>query len=77
ADFFTSSPYKWLGAPTGCGLLYVRQEVQDRLWPTIASSGWDTETTARRFETLGQRADPIVIALGEAIDFQNVIGKDR
>ncbi len=77
ADFFTSSPYKWLGAPTGCGLLYVRQEVQDRLWPTIASSGWDSDETARRFETLGQRADPILIALGEAIDFQSVIGKDR
>ena len=77
ADFFCSSPYKWLGAPTGCGLLYVRQEAQDRLWPTIASSGWDNDTTARRFETLGQRADPIMIALGEAIDFQNMIGKDR
>ncbi|UCC71375.1 MAG: aminotransferase class V-fold PLP-dependent enzyme [Gemmatimonadota bacterium] len=77
ADFFTSSPYKWLGAPVGCGLLYVSEEVQDRLWPTIASSGWDTDETARRFETLGQRADPIVIALGEAIDFQNLIGKER
>ncbi|NIN71454.1 MAG: aminotransferase class V-fold PLP-dependent enzyme [Gemmatimonadetes bacterium] len=55
----------------------MRQEVQDRLWPTIASSGWDSDETARRFETLGQRADPILIALGEAIDFQSVIGKDR
>jgi len=77
ADFFTSSPYKWLGAPTGSGLLYVRREVQDRLWPTIASSGWDTDQTARRFETIGQRADPIVVALGEAIDFQNHIGRER
>jgi selenocysteine lyase/cysteine desulfurase len=77
ADFFTSSPYKWLGAPTGCGLMYVRKEAQDRLWPTIASSGWDTDQTARRFETLGQRADPVVIAVGEAIDFQTMIGKAR
>ncbi|MGD8699962.1 MAG: aminotransferase class V-fold PLP-dependent enzyme [Gemmatimonadales bacterium] len=77
ADFFTSSPYKWLGAPTGCGLLYVRKEVQDQLWPTIASSGWDTDQTARRFETIGQRADPIVMALGEAVDFQTHIGKER
>jgi selenocysteine lyase/cysteine desulfurase len=77
ADFFTSSPYKWLGAPTGCGLMYVREEAQDRLWPTIASTGWDSDQTARRFETLGQRADPIMIALGEAIDFQAMIGKER
>jgi selenocysteine lyase/cysteine desulfurase len=76
-DFFTSSPYKWLGAPTGCGLLFVSSEVQDRLWPTIASSGWDSRRNATRFETLGQRADPIIFALGEAIDFQNRIGRDR
>jgi len=76
-DFFASSPYKWLGAPTGVGLLYVRREAQDKLWPTIASSGWDSYENARKFETLGQRADALIIALGEAIDFQNAIGKER
>ncbi len=76
-DVLASSPYKWLGAPTGCGLLYVRKEAQDRIWPSIASSGWDTHKNARRFETLGQRADPLILALGEAIDFQSIIGKRR
>ena len=76
-DFFASSPYKWLGAPTGVGLLYVRKEVQDRLWPTIASSGWNRYNNARKFETLSQRADALTIALGEAIDFQNAIGRER
>ena len=76
-DFFAASPYKWLGAPTGVGLLYVRKEVQDKLWPTIASSGWDRYTNARKFETLGQRADALTLALGEALDFQNAIGKER
>jgi selenocysteine lyase/cysteine desulfurase len=76
-DFFATSPYKWLGAPTGVGMLYVRKEAQDKLWPTIASSGWDRHQSARKFETLGQRADALAIALGEALDFQNVIGKGR
>jgi isopenicillin-N epimerase len=76
-DFFATSPYKWLGAPTGVGLLYVRKEVQDKLWPTIASSGWDRYQSARKFETLSQRADALTIALGEALDFQNAIGKER
>jgi selenocysteine lyase/cysteine desulfurase len=76
-DFFATSPYKWMGAPTGVGVLFVRQEVQDKLWPTIASSGWDTEKTARKFETLSQRADALTIALGEAVDFQNAIGKQK
>ncbi|NIM59508.1 MAG: aminotransferase class V-fold PLP-dependent enzyme [Candidatus Aminicenantes bacterium] len=76
-DFFASSPYKWLGAPTGIGLFYVRKEAQDKLWPTIASSGWDIRESARKYETLGQRADALAVALGEAVDFQNAIGKQR
>jgi len=76
-DFFASSPYKWLGAPTGIGLFYVRKEAQGKLWPTIASSGWDSRESARKYETLGQRADALAVALGEAVDFQNAIGKER
>jgi isopenicillin-N epimerase len=76
-DAWCSSPYKWLGAPPGVGVLYVRKDVQDRIWPTIASSGWDTRQSAAKFETVGQRAPALTIALGEAIDFQNHIGKQR
>lgn len=76
-DFFASSPYKWLGAPTGVGLFYVRKEAQDKLWPTIASGGWDRHENARKYETLGQRADALAVALGEALDFQSAIGKER
>jgi len=76
-DALATSPYKWLGAPTGCGVLYLRRSIQDRLWPTIASAGWDGDTGAARFETLGQRADPLIFGLDEALDFQNAIGKQR
>lgn len=76
-DFWAGSPYKWLGAPCGVGIFYVKKGVQERLWPTIAMSGWDTQPDARRFETLGQQADPLVFALGEAVDFQNTVGKER
>jgi len=76
-DFWCSSPYKWLGAPPSVGVFYVRKEVQDRLWPTIATSGWDTYKTAERFETFSQRADALALALGEAMEFQNHIGRTR
>lgn len=78
-DFFVSSPYKWLGAPTGIGLLYVKKDVQDRVWPTIvgARGDWTAMKSARKFDPSGQRADALVYALDEAIDFQNLIGKDR
>lgn len=76
-DFFASSPYKWLGAPTGVGLFYVRKEAQDKLWPTIVTGGWDTYKNARKYGTHGQDADALVLALGEALDFQNAIGRKR
>lgn len=76
-DFLAASPYKWLGAPCGCGILYVRAGLEERLWPTIANSGWDTREGALRLGTIGQRADPLVFALGEAVDFQMTVGKAR
>jgi selenocysteine lyase/cysteine desulfurase len=76
-DFYATSPYKWLGAPTGVGVFYVRKESQDKLWPTICTSGWDNPDSARKFETLSQRAVALIIALGEAVDFQTHIGKAR
>jgi isopenicillin-N epimerase len=76
-DCWASSPYKWLGAPAGTGVFYIRRDVQDRIWPTVATSGWDTNKDAHRFETLSQRSDALIMALGEAIEFQNRIGRAR
>ncbi|MBM3294239.1 MAG: aminotransferase class V-fold PLP-dependent enzyme [Candidatus Aminicenantes bacterium] len=76
-DFWASSPYKWMGSPTGIGLLFVRRDVQDKLWPTVVSSGWDAASGARKFDPSGQRLEAMVHALGEAVDFQNRIGRDR
>src|SRR5437879_2289540 len=48
-DMYSSSPHKWLMAPKGSGFLYVRDEVIDRLWNTIATEGWhDTRSEERR-----------------------------
>jgi selenocysteine lyase/cysteine desulfurase len=76
-DFFASSPYKWLGAPTGVGLLYVRKEVLDKVWPTIVSSGWESTQGAAKLDPSGQRSDAMLFALDEALNFNNRIGKSR
>jgi len=76
-DFFATSPYKWLGAPTGVGVLYIKKEHLEKVWATLATSGWDNSESAQKFEAVGQRADALTIALGEAVDFQNHIGKQR
>jgi isopenicillin-N epimerase len=78
ADYYAMSPHKWLDAPTGTGLLYLRRESQDRVWPTMGSTGWDDpKRGASRFDRLSQRAWPLVLAVGSALDFQGAIGKDR
>jgi selenocysteine lyase/cysteine desulfurase len=76
-DFWCSSPYKWMGAPPSVGVFYVKKDVQDRVWPTIVTSGWDTYKSAQRYETLSQRSDALALAMGEAMEFQNHIGRPR
>jgi len=76
-DFFASSPYKWLGAPTGVGLLYVRKEALDKVWPTIVSTGWESNAKASKLDPSGQRSDALLFALDEALNFNNRIGKSR
>ena len=77
-DCYASSPYKWMGAPVGTGFLYLRQEVQEQVWPTVANTGWDDpERAAARYERVGQRAGPLLMATAAALDFQNAIGRER
>ena len=76
-DFFASSPYKWLGAPTGVGLLYVRKEALDKVWPTVVSTGWESNAKASKLDPSGQRSDALLFALDEALNFNNRIGKSR
>ncbi len=76
-DFFASSPYKWLGAPTGVGILYVRKEAVDRVWPTVVSSGWENNAKASKLDPSGQRSDAMLFALDEALNFNSRIGKTR
>lgn len=43
-DFYAASFHKWLTSPYGAGLLYVREAMLERLWPTVvlSYSGWST-----------------------------------
>ena len=77
-DGYASSPYKWMGAPVGTGFLYLRAESQARLWPTVVNIGWDDpDRGAARYDRIGQRAGPLLMATSAALDFQNAIGRER
>ncbi len=77
-DMYSSSPHKWLQAPKGTGFLYVRDEVIDRLWNTIASSGWDEpKLRAERFQRIGSSNVPALWGLRAALELADTIGLDR
>ncbi len=77
-DMYSASPHKWLQSPKGNGFLYVRDEVIDRLWNTIATEGWDdTKIRAERFQRIGSSNVPALCGLKASIEFANQIGMDR
>ena len=77
-DMYSSSPHKWLMATKGSGFLYVRDEVIDRLWNTIATEGWDeTKLRAERLQRIGSSNVPALWGLRAAIKLADEIGLDR
>jgi selenocysteine lyase/cysteine desulfurase len=77
-DMYSSSPHKWLQAPKGSGYLYVRNEVIDYLWNTIATEGWENkEIRAERFQRIGSSNVPSLDGLRASIQLANSIGMDR
>src|SRR6266436_9567406 len=77
-DMYSSSPHKWLQSTKGSGFLYVRDEVIDRLWNTIATEGWDdTKIRAERFQRIGSSNVPALCGLRAAIKLANDIGMER
>jgi selenocysteine lyase/cysteine desulfurase len=77
ADYYAASLHKWLYAPIGSGLLYVRKEKIKNLYPLFATSENPLKDDIRKFENLGTRPFFIEQAIGKAIDFHEMIGAER
>ena len=75
-DYFGASLHKWLAAPFGTGLLWVKKEKIEKLWPLLAPENPSSDDI-RKFEALGTRSFPIELGIGEAINFHNGIGSKR
>jgi selenocysteine lyase/cysteine desulfurase len=71
-DYYATSLHKWLGAPLGTGLLYVRRERLATTWPLYGSSVPPEDI--RKFEAIGTRPGAPVAAIGAALDFHEAIG---
>ena len=75
-DYFAASLHKWLYAPIGSGMLYVRKEKIPALYPLFAVDN-PLKDDIRKFEALGTRPFYIEQAIGKAIEFHEMIGAER
>lgn len=85
-DSFATSGHKWLGAPHETGVLWIRRERMDEVAPTLvgAYSGdlemlpgeFKLTASALRYE-YGTRNAAAIVALAEAVLFQEKIGRER
>jgi len=77
-DYFAGSPHKWLFAPAGSGLLFVREERLDSHFPVIATAGWDDHTLgAGRFMRFGTNNRAIVEGFIAGLRFARSLGHDN
>ena len=75
-DYYTSSLHKWLFAPFGTGLLYVKKEKIRDLWPLMAAEE-SKDDDIRKFEETGTHPAANYLAIGEALTFHEGIGPKR
>jgi selenocysteine lyase/cysteine desulfurase len=75
-DYFGTSLHKWIYAPKGTGMLYVRKEKIPKVWPLMASEDRQ-KNDIRKYEEIGTHSAAMRLAIGEAILFHNAIGGKR
>jgi selenocysteine lyase/cysteine desulfurase len=75
-DYFGTSLHKWLLAPKGTGMLYVRRDKIKGLWPMMAAPE-KMDEDIRKFEEIGTHSLAPYLAIGEAIAFHHSIGGKR
>jgi selenocysteine lyase/cysteine desulfurase len=72
-DYLAASLHKWLGAPLGTGLLYVRRERIEGVTPLFADTRRPA-TDIRKLEHFGNSPDSAHLGLREAIRWHEVLG---
>lgn len=75
-DYYATSLHKWLFAPIGTGMLFVRRDKIAGLWPLMASPA-ALDGDIRKFEEIGTHPSAQNLAIAEALTFHEGIGAKR
>ncbi|MGA7886564.1 MAG: aminotransferase class V-fold PLP-dependent enzyme [Acidobacteriaceae bacterium] len=75
-DYFGTSLHKFLSAPIGSGMMWIREDHIEKVWPLTCAAD-PHSSDIRKFESLGTRSFPIEQGIGEAINFHEGIGSRR
>ncbi|MER3330019.1 MAG: aminotransferase class V-fold PLP-dependent enzyme [Candidatus Kapaibacterium sp.] len=76
ADYYGTSLHKWLCAPFGSGLMYIKKDKIKNVWALLSSDEPDGDNI-RKFESLGTRSFAKEMAIGYSLDFHNMITTKR
>ena len=75
-DYYATSLHKWLCAPHGTGMLYVRKNKIKDLWPMMAAPE-RMDDNIRKFEEIGTHPAAPFLSIAEAMTFHQGIGAKR
>lgn len=76
ADLYTACLHKWLMGPVGTGVFVVRRPWIRRVWPLHPADD-DLDGSMRKFEQVGTRPAAPFLAIREALDFHEMLGRER
>ncbi|MCA8953215.1 MAG: aminotransferase class V-fold PLP-dependent enzyme [Planctomycetes bacterium] len=75
-DFYASSLHKWLFAPMGTGLLWIRRDRIADVWPLFSALP-EQDGDIRKFEEIGTHPVAIGLGIAEALAFHRGLGVER
>lgn len=76
ADYYATSLHKWLCAPFGTGMMWIKKDKISKVWPAFSAPEPESDDI-RKFENLGTRNMGTEMAIGYSLDFHNMIGTER
>jgi isopenicillin-N epimerase len=75
-DYYGTSLHKWVLAPIGTGMLYVKRSKIAKIWPMMPAPQ-SMDDNIRKFEEIGTHPTSQRGAISEALNFHDSIGGER